>query len=629
MSERAPKRYTDGSVTFEGGVDSGVMPSEVDRNQVAFAVNASFRQGFVSPRPGFIQKDMVICDAITADNITITSDITNITADGWSEECYNPSGLTGILQCALPYIADNGRTFILMLISGKVWLYDIDQNSVQNISTSSSLYNPSNILDGWMVQAENFVIIQDGVSDPLIFNGVGIRRSNVDEIKCGRMMAYVNGRIWYALQNGFSFRATDIVYGDGTRASVLKETENTFLNSGGDFAVPSDSGGITAMGIPGNPDTSLGQGPLLIFTPKYVFSINAPVDRDVWKNLNYPIQAISLLTNGALGSRSAITVNGDVFYRAVDGVRSFIIARRSFNDWGNTPISNEVLNITENDQTNLLWASSAVVFDNRLLMTAQPRYNSEGVIHKALLVLDFDLITSMRKKFPPAWAGIWTGLDVLQVLKSENAYGDRCFALARGADGSIQFWEISKAEKSDKSVASDKKKIEWLIQTRGYNFEIPFGLKRLDSGDIFIDELDGEDSLDGQTNYVDRKVSFNVKYRPDQYPGWIDWANWSECATTDQCGSLCPTLKNFQPQYRPKMRLPTPEDTSCNSTISTPTRNLYEVQMELAMRGFCRIKSVRVHAYDVQESAVGECRTFQGCKTLEACDVNPFTYTSE
>jgi len=53
------------------------------------------------------------------------------------------------------------------------------------------------------------------------------------------------------------------------------------------------------------------------------------------------------------------------------------------------------------------------------------------------------------------------------------------------------------------------------------------------------------------------------------------------------------------------------------------------VQMALTITGFCRIKSVRVHAYDVQESAVGECRTFQGCKTLEACDVNPFTYTSE
>jgi len=428
-------------------------------------------------------------------------------------------------------------------------------------------------------------------------------------------MAYVNGRIWYALANGFSFRATDIVYGDGTRASVLKETENTFLNEGGDFAVPSDSGGITAMAVPGNPDTSLGQGPLLIFTPRYVFSINAPVDRDVWKNLNYPIQAISLLTSGALGARSAITVNGDVFYRAVDGVRSFIIARRSFNDWGNTPISNEVLNIIDNDQTDLLWASSAVVFDNRLLMTSQPRYNAEGVVHKSLVVLDFDLITSLRKKFPPAWAGIWTGLDVLQVLKTENAYGDRCFSIARGLDGTIQIWEISKAEKFDNNLADGKKEIQWLVQTRAYNFELPFGLKRLDSGDIFIDSLDGD-------------VSFNIEYRPDQYPGWIEWADWTECAATLQCQPVCP-LSNFQPQYRPKMRLPTPSDIPCNSSISTPTRNMYEVQMSLTVTGYCRIKSIRVHAYDVQEPAVGECLVFEGCKTLDACDVNPFTYTSE
>ena len=87
MSERAPRRYTDGSVTFEGGVDSGVMPSEVDKNQVAFAVNASFRQSFVSPRPGFIQKDYETCLSITADNTLVTADQTNVTADGYSEEC--------------------------------------------------------------------------------------------------------------------------------------------------------------------------------------------------------------------------------------------------------------------------------------------------------------------------------------------------------------------------------------------------------------------------------------------------------------------------------------------------------------------------------------------------------------
>ena len=84
MSERAPRRYTDGSVTFEGGIDAGVMPSEVDKNQVAFAVNASFRQGFISPRPGFIQKDYDVCLSITADSTLVTADQTNVTADGYS-----------------------------------------------------------------------------------------------------------------------------------------------------------------------------------------------------------------------------------------------------------------------------------------------------------------------------------------------------------------------------------------------------------------------------------------------------------------------------------------------------------------------------------------------------------------
>jgi hypothetical protein len=86
MSERAPRRYTDGTVTFEGGVDPGIMPSEIDKNQVAFAINSSFRQGFISPRPGFVQKDFDICVSITADNAIVTADQTDVTADGWSEK---------------------------------------------------------------------------------------------------------------------------------------------------------------------------------------------------------------------------------------------------------------------------------------------------------------------------------------------------------------------------------------------------------------------------------------------------------------------------------------------------------------------------------------------------------------
>lgn len=582
MSERAPRRYTDGSLSFEGGVDSGKVPSLIGKNQSAFAVNTTFREAFASPRPGFKQ-------------------LTELTS--------------GKFQCAIPYISDDGRSLLIIKVDGKIWTYDPEIDSAIDLTGSSDFRHASNISDGWMVQAENYVIIQDGSSKPLIFDGTSLRFASQDEIKPGRMMAYVNGRIWYSLPDGFSFRATDIVYGDGTRSSVLKETENTFLNEGGDFAVPSDSGGITAMAVPGNLDTALGQGPLIVFTPKYVFSIYAPVDRTIWKNVNYPIQAISLVSNGALGSRSTISINGDVFYRSFDGIRSFVIARRDFGTWGNTPVSSEMLRVLENEGTSLLNYSSAVVFDNRMLMTCQPQWTQSHCIHKALAVLDFDLVTSMREKLPPAWEGIWTGLNILQILKSQNVSGERCFVIAASGENNedIGIWELSKSMKNDSSL-SESTDIQWSFESRAYNFENPFGLKRLDSGDLFVDRMSGT-------------VQFDIRYRPDQYPGWVQWNSWSECATVGSCDVPFPCVpKNRQPQYRTKMRLPTPSD-DCERAIGTQYRNLFEVQVRFSAQGYCRVKSIRVHAYDVQEQTVGACLTDSECKSLEACDINPYTYS--
>lgn len=603
MSEKAPRRYSDGSLSFDGGVDSGRSPSLIQPNNVAFAVNCSFEGGYVFPRPGYAYQDYTY---------------------GSTSGVFDGPLPAGNFQCAHSYISDDGKLFIVLHISGRTWLYDVLQKSMTWISEDPALENPFNISQAWMVQAEKFLIIQNGHSLPLIFDGSKLRRAKPDEIKCGKQMAYVNGRIWYALPNGFSFRATDIVYGDGTRESVLKETENTFLNEGGDFAVPSDSGGITAMAVPGNLDTALGQGPLLVMTPKFIFSVNAPVDREVWKAVNYPIQAISQVSNGALGSRSAVTVNGDVFYRSVDGIRSFIIARRDFGTWGNTPISNEIVRPIASDQTDLLWASSAIVFQNRLLMTCQPVWNNKsginwpntGVYHKALAVLEFEPVTGMRQKTPPSWAGIWTGLNILQVVKCENALGDRAFIISRNDTGGIEIWEITKGDQRDTN-ADGKNDIQWFFESKSYSYQSPFGLKRLDSGDLFVDNMTGT-------------VEFQTWYRPDQYPSWIEWATWSVCTNPNSCAvSLdCPVPTIAQPQYRTKMRMPTPAD-SCNETVGVNFRNMYETQVRVSVTGYARIRSVRVHAYDVSEPTVGECLPSSGeCVALNDCDLSPFTYTS-
>lgn len=603
MSEKAPKRYSDGSLSFDAGVDNGRSPSLIAQNNVAFAVNCSFEGGYAFPRPGFAYQDYTY---------------------GNSSGLFDGPLPAGNFQCAHSYISDDGRLFIVLHISGSTWLYDVLQKSMTLLSEDAALENPNFIAQAWMIQAENYLIIQNGHSIPLIFDGSKLRRAKSDEIKCGKQMAYVNGRIWYALPNGYSFRATDLVYGDGTRSSVLKETENTFLNEGGDFAVPSDSGGITAMAVPGNLDTALGQGPLLVMTPKFIFSVNAPVDREVWKAVNYPIQAISQVSNGALGSRSAVTVNGDVFYRAVDGIRSFIIARRDFGTWGNTPISNEVIRTVGSDQTDLLWASSAIVLQNRLLMTCQPVWNNvdginwanTGVYHRAIAVLEFDPVTGMRQKSPPAWAGIWTGVNVLQLVKCENAYGERGFIISRNSTGGIEIWEISKSATEDTN-SEGASPIEWFYESKSYNYDSAFGLKRLDSGDLFVDNIVGT-------------VGFEVWYRPDQYPSWIEWATWSVCANANTCGINldCPVPTLVQPQYRTKMRLPTPAD-SCNESLRVNFRNMYETQVRISVTGYCRIRSLRVHAYDVSEPTVGECQPSEPtCVSVTACDLSPYTYSA-
>ncbi len=482
--------------------------------------------------------------------------------------------------------------------------------------------NSYGVSKAYFCRAEQFLIIQDGLNRALIFDGSKLRRSALEdskgseEVPTGTAMAYGNGRLWVAVFGNY-FVAGDIVGGPtGTQEykfndALLKFTENNYLNEGGFFRVPDQAGNITAMKFISQPDTSLGQGPLQVFTATHVFSITAPVDRDAWKNVQFPIQTISLIGNGALSDRATILVNGDIFYRAKDGIRSFVTARREIGQWGNTPLSNEVGIVLNRDTQRLLEFSSAVLFDNRLIMTADPVKVPGSCYHRSLVVLDFHTISAMGVRTPPAYDGFWNldslSADFIQLVVGDYEGDDRCFAFVRASDGDNELWEITKDSRFDYNGDATNVRIESYLETPSY----PFGyglsatpsdgmqLKRLEMGELFVDDIGGE-------------VDFTVKFRPDQAPDWYTWHTWDEDVSLPSCGN-CASGTNLSlvcasTNYRARMRLPTPPDT-CETGQSKLARFGYEFQSRIEWIGSARIKKFRMQALEQQEEAFGDCRS--------------------
>lgn len=611
MSERVPLQgggrwLYDGFGALDGGIDSNksttvkseIVPNGLDRNQVAYAVNCTMRGGNVTHRQCYAQRVLTFPDTDTRDAF---------------EE--------GIWQGATFYESTNSS--LVASINGHLYQIRVQQGfQVVDISIPDKL-SPSTIPYAWFVQLGPFLVKQDGSSIPLIFNGTSTRQAAKNEIKTGTVMAVAVGRIWYATADGFSFRATDLAGNTFTGKpewrfldSGLLETENTYLNEGGDFVVPPASGGIRAMITPAQIDTSLGQGPLQVFTEKGAFSVNAPFDRTTWKNLTYPIQTVSQFEYGALGDKSTTVVNGDIFYRALDGIRSFQNARKDFHTWLNTPISKELEKILDGDNSAYLSFGSAITFRNRLLHTVWPRPTNQGFVHDGLVPLDFDLISSMRQRAPVAWEGVLTGLSILQLVKGTFGGIERAFAFVLSTAGKIELWEIIDDGVADQPGTGPAVPISWSFESPSFDFQNSELLKRLMAAAIWIEDVQGE-------------VTFTLQYRPDRYPCWIDWYSWTECAPVEQCLTgpprSCKTLHNYKPQYRPKVKIGQPQDT-CNPTIKGIFRDGYEFAFRLQVSGHAVVKKMRFATRDLPETTFEDCSPVGACVPLECCGPDPLSY---
>lgn len=593
-------RITTQVADFSYGVDSSKVPlvqsqrnpTGLPRNALSWLINATTRGGGIQPRFGNIP-------------LCFVHDGTALYQGGI---LYDPS--SGYPNKVFPV----GNPYLLLSIGGRTYQVRVDtDNSV--VDVTGTFADPPTVEKAYWVQAEQFAVKQagDGVTNPLIWDGMGLRRSNgiigstvtapINEIPPATSMVYYMQRLWYAQNRTYS--AGDIVRGPSGSStynftdSVLKVTENPLAVGGDGFTLPSQAGNIRALNYPIALDTNLGQGPLFVFTRKQIYSLTVPITRTDWLKAdsnNQPLQRVVMRTNGTVSDRSVVPINGDLFYQSIEpSIRSFFMALRYFGtSWANPPISNNINRAMNFQDRSLMHMSSGCEFGERVYQTILPFQTPVGVAFQAIAALDTDPVSTLQDAKPPVWDGLYSGLDILQIFSGDFGGLERCFAVVHSRiDGGIYVWELTSSARFDANDA----RIVMEIETPAFDWtdagSNPLQLKELDGLDLWLDKVFGE-------------VIVQLQFRPDEDQCWYDWSTEVICAARtcaeDPNTPACYPTSPKSDQYRMPISFPKPTNAKCSVGNSRPVTWGGKFQLKFTIKGWCRVRGFDLHALVKEKS---------------------------
>jgi hypothetical protein len=155
----ASKTYLDFLAAFDAGVNGGIEPLLLPKNQLARAENATIRGAYISHRPPKMKRDFIFANPV--DQATVE---------------------TGLFQGGGYYRPDYGTEQLIAQISGHLFSF-IETGgkfTVADISVPGDL-NDATVPKVWMWQAEKWLIVNDGSGAlPIFYDGTTSRRSYGD-----------------------------------------------------------------------------------------------------------------------------------------------------------------------------------------------------------------------------------------------------------------------------------------------------------------------------------------------------------------------------------------------------------------------------------------------------------------
>jgi hypothetical protein len=596
----------DGTTLFSGGQNAAISPGSLAANQYSYGINVSTQKTSLTPRWGIVQKPLDFTDTGSF-----------IRATGFSVTC-EEIFYSGKMQAFIPYGIGPDR-YNIYIISGFIFLISLSDFKVQVL----------NILDLLNVYADRvnwsnageYLVIFDWPNRPFIFDGVTIKRADpaLYEVPASVLGTYNQNRLCIG-NAGIDWTAGDpsgSVYAAGAPVTFEEIMIPSSPYVGDVYQVPTankNADKITAMGFLQVLDTSMGIGPLLVATDKAIYSYATNQPRTNWQGgtTSAVFGSAVLYNSGIVGQRAHVNVGGDIIFLSHDGqIRALTMARNEVARWSNSPISREVENFLVYNDPDISYVAATAHFMNKIFVTCNPYrvdctsaegYPQTDYVNGGAVVMEIDNTAGLLNNTPPAWAGMWTGVQF-----TDFAENDGVLYIAgkhRGRNGMFAF---------DPSISHDiiddeVRLVRSVVLTKEYVH-----------GDQSINKQ--IHSLDLGLRNLEETVTVSVDYKPSTTGTFTHWRDEVFNAPVQQCSFMPKYPQGLDPQGIRDLNFG-----GVNENVCDPSSGLFMdvykgLQLRLIIEGkYWELEYIKLKAKILRQSEVDvRCEARAGVEVPTQC----------
>jgi hypothetical protein len=647
-------RLMEGMASFQGGANSAVDPSLVNPTQYSWAKNVVVRDGYPATRPGFkyikALPDGVVQGASYFDNkANNTQEMISLingklyslkpTEPAQSVVDISPSGETNPYVSQKSSMAQANKFLVVQDGVSRALVYNGTSSfrSVNNLDYGSpsveieeAVMGANNaaialsgttglepgmlvLSDSGAIQTGSYIVSVDNTTSSITLNKVCTKSivatlkfylpgevQNDISIPVGDVVAYGNGRLWVA--NKQNLFAGDLV---GTyQDSEIKFSETIYLAGGGSFYFDSNITGLVFL--PG-PDTSVGQGDLIVFTQTDINAVAASVyDRLKWQETP-GMQRKIFVGRGSESQDSIIVTDRDIYFRSLDGIRSLAQTASGSGSVVTFADSLEATRITAFDTDRWLKYCPGILFDSRYLVGGAPKVqrvtDSNGnytgkfnVVFEKLVVRDFNA-GAVTGQPAPVYDGEWSGLQICKLIEGRFNDEKKCFAITCDSDGKNSLYEITLGDKEDyvketRTSSPVTRPISCEVETRRFSFETPFDVKEFYRADLAFTDVSGN-------------LSWDLKYTPDFYTKFYNVQNVAFSSAQERAVLTTQSPPDLTFGYR--LNRTVKPVSVCVDNSKRLSNFGFMFQAKISWTGKAKLVLFRLHASRKDISDLGEC----------------------